>query len=55
MQTIDELIRQRDGDHRTGLLFADRTWTHDQVVRARPTGPPSWRRSGSPDRSTWPC
>ena len=35
MQTIDQLIRQRAGDHRAGLLFADRTWTHDQVVRAQ--------------------
>jgi fatty-acyl-CoA synthase len=35
MQTIDVLIRQRAGDHRTGLLFGDRTWTHDQVVQAQ--------------------
>ena len=35
METIDVLIRQRDGDQRTGLLFADRSWTHDQVVRAQ--------------------
>ena len=35
METIDELIRQRDGDQRTGLLFADRSWSHDQVVRAQ--------------------
>ena len=35
METIDQLIRQRDGDQRTGLLFADRSWTHDQVVRAQ--------------------
>ena len=32
MQTIDELIRDRAGDHAVGLAFADRTWTHDQVV-----------------------
>jgi fatty-acyl-CoA synthase len=32
MQTIDELIRERAGDHAVGLAFADRTWTHDQVV-----------------------
>jgi fatty-acyl-CoA synthase len=35
MPTIDQLIRQRSGDHRVGLLSADRTWTHDQVVRAQ--------------------
>lgn len=35
MQTIDQLIRQRIGDHRAGLLFVDRTWTHDQVVQAQ--------------------
>jgi fatty-acyl-CoA synthase len=35
MQTIDELIRRRAGDHRTGLVFADRRWTHDQVVQAQ--------------------
>ncbi len=35
MQTIDELIRQRVGDHRVGLAFAGRTWTHDQVVAAQ--------------------
>ena len=35
METIDDLIRQRDGDQRTGLLFADRSWTHDQVVQAQ--------------------
>ncbi len=34
-QTIDELIRQRAGDERTGLLFEDRSWTHDEVVRAQ--------------------
>ena len=35
MQTIDELIRQRAGDHRIGLVFEDRSWTHDQVVTAQ--------------------
>jgi len=35
MQTIDELIRQRAGDHRVGLVSADHTWTHDQVVQAQ--------------------
>ncbi len=35
MQTIDELIRLRSEDDRTGLVFGDRTWTHDQVVRAQ--------------------
>ena len=35
MQTIDQLIRQRVGDHRAGLFFVDRTWTHDQVVQAQ--------------------
>ena len=35
MQTIDVLIRQRAGDHREGLLFGDRAWTHDQVVQAQ--------------------
>ncbi len=35
MQTIDELIRRRAGDHRTGLLFEDRRWTHDEVVAAQ--------------------
>jgi len=35
MQTIDELIRRRAGDHRVGLVTADRTWTHDQVVEAQ--------------------
>ncbi len=34
-QTIDELIRQRAGDQRTGLVFADRSWTHDEVVQAQ--------------------
>ena len=35
MLTIDNLIRQRAGDHRVGMAFADRTWTHDQVVTAQ--------------------
>ncbi len=35
MLTIDELIRRRAGDHRIGLAYAERTWTHDQVVRAQ--------------------
>ena len=35
MLTIDELIRQRVGDGRVGLAFADRTWTHNQVVEAQ--------------------
>jgi fatty-acyl-CoA synthase len=33
--TIERLIRDRAGDLRTGLVFADRTWTHDKVVRAQ--------------------
>ena len=32
MQTVDELIRRRVGDHRIGLRFEDRSWTHDEVV-----------------------
>jgi fatty-acyl-CoA synthase len=35
MQTIDELIRQRAGDRRVGLVFSDRRWTHDEVVQAQ--------------------
>ncbi len=35
MQTIDHLIRQRAGDHRVGLAFGDRSWTHDEVVAAQ--------------------
>ena len=35
MQTIDELIRRRAGDHGAGLAFGERTWTHDQVVTAQ--------------------
>ena len=35
MLTIDQLIRDRAGDTGVGLAFSDRTWTHDQVVRAQ--------------------
>ena len=35
MLTIDQLIRDRAGDTRVGLAFSDRTWTHDEVVRAQ--------------------
>ncbi len=35
MQTIDELIRRRAGDDRVGLVFADRAWTHAEVVTAQ--------------------
>ncbi|MGD0314062.1 MAG: AMP-binding protein [Acidimicrobiales bacterium] len=35
MQTIDELIRQRAGDRRVGLVFSDRRWTHAEVVQAQ--------------------
>jgi fatty-acyl-CoA synthase len=35
MPTIDELIRRRAGDHRTGLVFEDRSWTHAEVVAAQ--------------------
>jgi len=35
LQTIDQLIRDRTGDDRVGLAFSDRTWTHDEVVRAQ--------------------
>ncbi len=35
MQTIDQLIRRRAGDHRVGLAFEDRSWSHDEVVRAQ--------------------
>ncbi|MCF2526430.1 AMP-binding protein [Yinghuangia soli] len=34
MVTIAELVHAQVGDHRTGLMFEDRTWTHDQVARA---------------------
>jgi fatty-acyl-CoA synthase len=33
--TIDQLIRDRAGDTRVGLAYSDRTWTHDDVVRAQ--------------------
>jgi fatty-acyl-CoA synthase len=35
MPTIDELIRRRQADQRPGLLFADRAWTHADVVAAQ--------------------
>jgi fatty-acyl-CoA synthase len=35
MPTIDELIRRRQADHRVGLLYADQTWTHAEVVAAQ--------------------
>jgi fatty-acyl-CoA synthase len=35
LQTIDQLIRDREGDTRVGLAFSDRTWTHAEVVRAQ--------------------
>ncbi len=35
MQTIDQLIRDREDDDRIGLAFSDRTWTHAEVVRAQ--------------------
>jgi fatty-acyl-CoA synthase len=35
MQTIDALIRERAADDRIGLMFADRTWSHRQVVAAQ--------------------
>jgi len=35
MPTIDELIRQRAGDDAVGLVWADRTWSHRQVVAAQ--------------------
>jgi fatty-acyl-CoA synthase len=33
--TIDELIRERAGDHHAGLLFGDRSWTYAEVVSAQ--------------------
>jgi fatty-acyl-CoA synthase len=33
--TIDQLIRDRASDTRVGLAYSDRTWTHDEVVRAQ--------------------
>ncbi len=35
LPTIDDLIRRRAGDPRLGLLAGDRSWTHDEVVRAQ--------------------
>ncbi len=35
MPTIDELIRLRARDPRTGLVFGDRSWTHARVVAAQ--------------------
>jgi len=35
MPTIDDLIRARRSDDRTGLLFEDRSWTHREVVAAQ--------------------
>ncbi len=35
MLTIDQLIRDRAGDSRVGLAWADRTWTHAEVVQAQ--------------------
>ncbi len=35
MDTIEELIRDRADDGRTGLLSADRSWTHAEVVAAQ--------------------
>jgi fatty-acyl-CoA synthase len=33
--TIDQLIRDRAGDTRVGLVYSDRSWTHGEVVRAQ--------------------
>jgi fatty-acyl-CoA synthase len=35
MPTIDELIRNQAGNQRTGLRFAERSWTHHEVLRAQ--------------------
>ena len=35
MQTIDEFIRLRADDDRTGLVFGDRSWTHAEVTAAQ--------------------
>jgi fatty-acyl-CoA synthase len=35
MDTIERLIRDREGDPRVGLAFSDRTWTHAEVVQAQ--------------------
>lgn len=37
MLTIDQLIRDRAGDQRVGLVFGDRSWTHHEVVSAQAT------------------
>ncbi|NUS58390.1 MAG: AMP-binding protein [Streptomycetaceae bacterium] len=34
MVTITELVHKQVGDHRVGLMFEDRTWTHHEVARA---------------------
>jgi fatty-acyl-CoA synthase len=34
VQTIDELIRLRADDHRVGLVYEDRSWTHAEVTAA---------------------
>jgi fatty-acyl-CoA synthase len=34
MVTIAELVHKQVGDHRTGLMFEDQVWTHDQIARA---------------------
>jgi fatty-acyl-CoA synthase len=35
METIEQLIRDREGDTRLGLAYSDRTWTHAEVVQAQ--------------------
>ena len=35
MDTIEQLIRDREDDTSVGLAFSDRTWTHAEVVRAQ--------------------
>jgi len=35
MDTIEQLIRDRQDDTSVGLAFSDRTWTHAEVVRAQ--------------------
>ncbi|WTW96202.1 AMP-binding protein [Streptomycetaceae bacterium NBC_01309] len=34
MVTIAELVHAQVGDDRTGLMYEDRVWTHDQVAKA---------------------
>src|SRR5579883_3068896 len=49
MTTIDALIRAREHDDRVGLLFEERRWTHQEVVRAqaaRAAALLEWRRPG---------